>query len=117
MSTSPKPEFLILLRHSGTMPSPGELAKIMAKFTVWMNGIKSRGELVDTSGLEFTGKVIRTHGVVVDGPFVEAKEMVGGFIIVRADDLDRATVIARACPGLEQPGTTVEVRPLRRREV
>lgn len=117
MSTPSKPEFLILLRHSGTMPAPAELQQLMVKFTAWMNGIKARGELVSTSGLEFTGKVIRTHGVVSDGPFVEAKEMVGGFVIVRADDIDRATEIARACPGLEQPGTTVEVRPLRRREI
>lgn len=112
MSASPKTEYLLLLRHYGTMPAPAELAVIMEKFSAWMHGIKTRGELVSTSGLEFTGRVVRTHGVVSDGPFVEAKEMVGGFVIVAVDSLERATAIAQACPGLEQPGTTVEIRPV-----
>jgi hypothetical protein len=105
--------YLLLLRHSGTMPTPAELEKIMAKFKTWMDGIKARGEFVATSGLEFTGKVVRTGGIVSDGPFAEAKEVVGGFVIVAARSLEHATEIARACPGLEQPGTTVEVRPVR----
>ena len=113
MSNPATSHYLLLLRHSGTMPAPDELAKIMAKFKTWMDGIKARGEFVATHGLEFTGRVVRTHGKVSDGPFVEAKEMVGGFIIVAAPSLDRATEIAQGCPGLEQPGTTVEVRPIR----
>ena len=111
---SSDPEFLLLLRHSGTMPSPAELELIMAKFKTWMEGIRARGEFVATSGLAFTGKVLRTGGVVSDGPFAEAKEVVGGFVIVAARDLAHATEIARACPGLERPGTTIEVRPLQR---
>ncbi len=105
--------YLLLLRHSGTMPAPAELTKIMAKFKIWMDGIKARGEFVATNGLEFTGKVLRTHGQVSDGPFIEAKEMVGGFVIVAARDIEHATEVASGCPGLEQPGTTVEVRPIR----
>ena len=84
----------------------------MAKFKIWMDGIKARSEFVATHGLQFTGRVVRTHGKVSDGPFVEAKEIVGGFVIVAARDLDHATEIAQACPGLEQPGTTFEVRPI-----
>jgi hypothetical protein len=95
------------------MPAPAELEQLMAKFKVWMDGIKARGEFVATSGLEFTGRVVRTHGKVSDGPFAEAKEVVGGYVIVAAIGLERATEIARACPGLEQPGTTVEVRPIK----
>ncbi|HWA86907.1 MAG TPA: YciI family protein [Opitutus sp.] len=116
MSTSPKPEFLLLLRHYGTMPSPDEMAKLMEKFLAWVNGLKARGEFVTSSGLEFTGKLVRTHGVVSDGPFVEAKEMVGGFLIVRVDHLDRAVEIAQGCPAIANDGTSVEVRPLRRRD-
>ena len=115
MSTPPKPEHLLLLRHSGTMPPPDELAKLMEKFATWINGIKARDEFVTSSGLEFTGKLVHTHGVVSDGPFVEAKEMVGGFIVVRTDNIERAVEIAKGCPALAQPGTTVEVRPLRHR--
>jgi hypothetical protein len=112
MSAAPTSHYLLLLRHSGTRPTPAELSQIMAKFEIWMNGIKARGEFVATNGLAFTGKVLRTGGKVSDGPFVEAKEIVGGYIVVAAASLERATEIARGCPGLQQPGTTVEVRPI-----
>jgi hypothetical protein len=112
MNQPPASQYLLLLRHYGTMPSPTELQKIMQKFAAWTAGIKARGQLVGTHGLQFTGKTIRTHGVVSDGPFAEAKEIVGGYLLITAADLDEAIGIAKACPGLEQPGTSVEVRPL-----
>jgi hypothetical protein len=111
--SQPNPNhYLLLLRHYGTMPEPAELQQIMAKFKIWMDGIKARGEFVATNGLEFTGKVLRTGGAVSDGPFAEAKEIVGGYIVVTARDQEHAMEIARGCPGLQQPGTTVEVRPI-----
>ena len=112
MSQPSAPQYLLLFRHYGTMPAPAELQLIMAKYTAWTAGIKARGQFIGSNGLEFGGKTIRTRGVVSDGPFVEAKEIVGGYLILTAANLDEATVIARACPGLEQPGTTVEVRPV-----
>ena len=48
---------------------------------------------------------------VVDGPFVEAKEVVGGFVVVSAANLAEAAKIAQGCPGLDY-GTIVEVRPI-----
>jgi hypothetical protein len=49
--------------------------------------------------------------VVTDGPFMESKEVVGGFSIVQADTVDAAAQLAKGCPGL-QVGGTVEVRRL-----
>ena len=49
--------------------------------------------------------------VVVDGPFSEAKEAIGGYFLITARDLDEATEIAERCPNL-QYGMTVEVRPV-----
>jgi hypothetical protein len=46
---------------------------------------------------------------VVDGPFAEVKETVAGYILLRADSLDEATELAKACPGLDY-GVSVEVR-------
>jgi hypothetical protein len=48
---------------------------------------------------------------VIDGPFTESKEAVAGYILLRVADLDEATEIAKACPGLEH-GMSVEVRPI-----
>ena len=50
--------------------------------------------------------------VVVDGPFSEAKEVVGGFTVVEVPDLDAALAMARTWPPLKFPGVSVEVRPV-----
>ena len=50
--------------------------------------------------------------VVVDGPFTEAREAVGGFSIIDVPDLDAAIALARTWPMLELPGTSVEIRPI-----
>lgn len=50
--------------------------------------------------------------VVVDGPFSEAKESIGGFSIIDVPDLDAAIALARTWPSLEFPGVAVEIRPI-----
>lgn len=50
--------------------------------------------------------------VVVDGPFIEAKEVVGGFTIVDVPDLDTAISMAKTWPGLALEGQAVEIRPI-----
>jgi len=57
-----------------------------------------------------------THGggvpVVTDGPFSEAKEVIGGFSVLDVADLDAAIAIVKTWPMLELPGTSVEIRPM-----
>lgn len=50
--------------------------------------------------------------VVVDGPFTEAREAVGGFCLIDVPDLDAAIALAKSWPMLELEGTSVEVRPI-----
>ena len=52
---------------------------------------------------------MHSNKVVTDGPFVESKEIVGGYSIVQADTIDAAAEIAKGCPGL-LGGGKVEVR-------
>ena len=59
------------------------------------------------NGLKHTGRLVKA-GIVTDGPYVEAKEIVVSFGVIQADDYDAALVIARACP----PGHTIEIREL-----
>jgi hypothetical protein len=49
-------------------------------------------------------------GVVTDGPFLEAKEVLGGYYLIEADDLDEALAVAKQVPA---PFGGVEVRPVR----
>lgn len=59
-----------------------------------------------------TATTVRGGGIVVDGPFSEAKEVIGGFTIIDVDDIDAAIALAQTWPMLEVPGTSVEIRPM-----
>lgn len=50
--------------------------------------------------------------VLVDGPFSEAKEVIGGFSVIEVPDLDAAVALVRTWPFLELPGWGVEIRPI-----
>lgn len=56
-------------------------------------------------GLKHSGRVLKA-GLVTDGPYVEAKEIIVSFSIIQADNYDAAVAIARECP----PGHTLEIR-------
>jgi len=49
--------------------------------------------------------------VVTDGPFVEIREILGSFIVVKADNIEEATTLAHGCPALDTNGS-VEIRPI-----
>ncbi len=115
MSTPKSAEFLLLFRHSqeGPDPTPQEMEQIMGKWMAWMKGMRARGQLAGVNRLQDSGCVLRgPGGRLTDGPFAEAKEVVGGYVLVTAPDLAAAAAIARGCPGLEANTTIVEVRPV-----
>lgn len=119
MATDPQPsQFLLLLRQpqAGPGPTPEELGRIMQRFSQWMSGLEAKGILVANNGLETTGKVLRQPrgASVTDGPYPETKEIVGGYILIKAESLTHAVEIARDCPGLDY-SLAVEVRPVRPR--
>jgi hypothetical protein len=61
--------------------------------------------------LKPTGKVVRTGGVVSDGPFVESKEVLGGYSIIQAGSYEEALRIAKECPHHQGPGS-IEIREM-----
>jgi hypothetical protein len=87
-------------------PSPAQMQAMYAKFNEWRQ--KFEKNLVDMGGRLGQGRVVGTQ-TPPDGPFVEIKELVGGYMIVSAGSLDEAIEVARACPGLVRPGSGVEV--------
>lgn len=94
----------------GERPSPSQMEEMYAKFNSWREEFEKN--IVDLGGkLNGGGKVLKVEGAV-DGPFVEAKEVVGGFMILSADSLEEAAEIARQCPGVLTPGSSLEVREI-----
>jgi hypothetical protein len=91
--------------------TPEEMQQMMQKWQVWLAEGLQKGWLHDRgNGLEKEGRVVNAKKVVTDGPFVETKEIVGGFSIVKADSIEAAAELAKGCPILLSGGT-VEVRP------
>jgi hypothetical protein len=91
--------------------TPEEMQQSMQKWGQWIGEAIQKGWMIDAGdGLTEEGKVVKAK-VVTDGPFVETKEIVGGFSIVKADTINAAAELAKDCPGL-QTGGSVEVRRL-----
>ncbi|MEZ4810005.1 MAG: YciI family protein [Allomuricauda sp.] len=79
----------------------------------WMGGLREKGQLLDGLPLERDGKVVRNRGeVVTNGPFAEGAEMVGGYLIVSAKNIDEAVAISKGCPIFDYEGAFVEVREI-----
>jgi hypothetical protein len=96
--------------------SPEAMQAHMQKWMIWMKSLEEKGQLVAGEPLQQNGKQVSgTKKVITDGPFVEAKEAVGGYLIVNAKNIDHAVEISMACPILEVGGK-VEVRPVQKME-
>ena len=111
-------QFLYLYRMSGdarqaAMGTPEQAQQSMQRWMTWMRDLDARGHLKDRGQpLEGTGKVVRgQQKTVTDGPYTETKDLVGGFTIVEARDIDEAVQLSHGCPILEGGGS-VEVRPV-----
>jgi hypothetical protein len=93
--------------------SPEQMEQRMKKWMGWMDTLRQKGHL-EKGGerLDFGGKVVRGKSKsVTDGPYVEVKDSVSGFILISAKDLDQATELSKGCPVFEGEGS-VEVRPI-----
>jgi len=97
--------------------SPEALQALVEEMMVWMGdlskkGLIAGGEPLKRDGMQVSGK----QKIVSDGPFVEAKEIVGGFVIVNAKDIQEAVELAKTCPIVEGNGK-IEVRPIQKMEM
>ena len=91
-------------------PSPAQMQDMYAKVNAWRE--KFSKNLVDLGGRLGAGRMALPDPPP-DGPFVEVKELVGGYMIVSAESFDEALEIASECPGLVRPGSGVEVIEIR----
>lgn len=98
--------------------SPEEQEADVERHRAWFrkHGDQVRGgeELDDPPHVKTLRPGRQGEGVIVlDGPFVETKETLGGFVVLEADDLDAALAIAAEWPSLTtMPNATVQVQPV-----
>jgi len=110
-----KPEFMLIFRDVDVdkrLPDD-KLEESMRRFNDWLERWSTRGFIKSGQPLDSAGRVLSKSDqrMIKDGPFAEAKEVVGGYVIVRADNLDEATKVAEEWPMMDY-GATVEVRPV-----
>ena len=107
-------DYVFLYRGGPTGGSPEEMQQRMQKWVGWLKELADKGHLKDRGvPLERTGKTVKgRQKSIVDGPFAEAKDAVGGFSLVRASDIDQAVELSKGCPIFEADNGAVEVRPV-----
>ena len=90
-----------------------ERARLAQQWNDWYDGLARAGKVEHGRPLEEQGRIVSgAQGErVTDGPFAEAKEVIGGYFFLTVATLDEATAIAQQCPGLRF-GVMVEVRPV-----
>ena len=111
-------EFVFLFRATEAgqreaMGTPERAQQSLQTWLAWIRALETKGHLKDRGQpLEPTGKVVRgKKKVVTDGPYLEAKDLLLGFIVIEARDLTEAVELSKGCTFVEGGGS-VEIRPV-----
>lgn len=112
------PKFMmILVDHMPSLAamSPDEMQRIIARYQAWSAQVAQAGKLAGGEKLKDEGgrHLTAAQGklVVRDGPFAEAKEVIGGYFLIEAADYDEAVRLSSDCPHLELGGR-IELREI-----
>ena len=92
-------------------PSPEEMQAAAAAWQTWMQKFSS-AILPGGDGLKRTGRILKA-GLVTDGPYAKAKEIIASFGVIQADNYDAALAIVRECPAAAaSSGWSIEIREM-----
>lgn len=108
-------EFTFMFRGRETSASPNQMQKTMEKWFAWFKELGANGHLRDPGHpLEHAGAVVKgKQREVTDGPYAEAKDVIGGYVVITAKDLAEAVELSKGCPILDVDGS-VEIRPIQK---
>ena len=115
-------EFILIFRHEdgNKVASPEQIQVWMKQTMDWIGSIAAQNKFVGGNGLPFddaqTVKATNKGKMVINGPFGDIKETIGGYIIVKADSVEEAVEFAKGSPVLQGEGNSVEVRKIARRD-
>jgi hypothetical protein len=109
------PEFLYLYRGTEQVNaalSPQQMQDYMQHFQAWIMSLTKAGKITSCGPLANSGRtIVGAKMMVTDGPYAEAKDLIGGYTVIGAQDFEEATQIAQGCPFLDVGGT-VEIRSI-----
>jgi hypothetical protein len=96
--------------------SPEHMQAHMGKWMAWIEKLNKAGKYVSGEPLIPGGKLVTGKNTVTDGPYTEGKEIVGGFFVINADDMNEAVSISKDFPDFDFGGT-VQVRQVMKIEM
>ncbi len=110
-------EFLVMSHrsadHHDDPIDPAEVGGIIKRYMDWTNDLRAKGKLKASRRLQTDGRVVKPGASVTDGPFAEGTEVVGGFWLIEAENLDEAMEIVATHPHCQVwPDGSLEVRPI-----
>jgi hypothetical protein len=103
-----------LITETGQQVQGADLEAWMAEIGAWYEKYGGAGKLADAGHqLDSVDKVktVRAGGVI-DGPFMETKEVLAGYSLLETDTIDEAVEISRTWPGVDRGWIVMEVRPV-----
>jgi hypothetical protein len=103
----------MLIFHGGIKQdaSPEELQNNMGQWMAWVDTLQKGGKYVSGEALLPGGKLVKSQSAVTDGPYTEGKEVVGGYFVIKAANIDEAVAECSNYPDFAHGGQ-VQVRPV-----
>ena len=109
-------QFMMFIRGGGDYAhyTPEQVQKAVQKYRDWTEVLHRQKQLVSAERLKEEGKLMRVHDgqIVVDGPFAETKEGIGGYYLIEAANEAEAINIAKGCPIFAEKGGSIELREI-----
>ncbi|WP_370945729.1 YciI family protein [Amycolatopsis sp. cg5] len=110
------PKFVALMLPDDRYTGPGDNpVSPMDRYLAWQEELKASGRLIAAAGLGDAAKSIRGNGEsvqITDGPFAEASEVIAGYLVIEAADLDEATKLLATHPVVPEGGLALVVREI-----
>ncbi len=108
-------KFLLLVRDDVQKLSrfnKQEMNAAILEMTMWVEELAQSGNYAGGEPLKHMGRYVSSDSVLSDGPFIESKEAISGYLLIRAENMDQAVSIAQTCPKVIRNEIILEVRPL-----
>ncbi|HWB93213.1 MAG TPA: YciI family protein [Puia sp.] len=108
-------QFLLLIREDlkrRANLSPADYEAQANMVGEWIDKMAAAGNFLSASALYDQGRYVTKKSILSDGPFIEAKESISGFILIQAESFNDAAALAQACPMIHAGIAAIEVRAL-----
>ena len=91
--------------------TPAQQQESIKEYMAWIENFAKTGNYISSDPIEPLGRFITASGIKSDGPFIESKEALSGYVLIKADSIEEATEFGGKCPVIKSGGA-IEVRPL-----